>query len=109
MFIQKRHDENKDATHPEGPMNKPHHLAIADLVLYILLLFPVIRITWRHGKAGMVCWPIFISFFPLRFVSDAYQIAKRNEPSIPNAVAIMTNAGSIACLSLTIIGLIYEV
>ena len=98
-----------DADLPPPPSADKINLAIADLVLYILLLFPVIRITWRHGKAGMVCWPIFISFFPLRFVSDAYQIVKRNEPAIPNAVAIMTNAGSIACLSLTIIGLIYEV
>ncbi|KAI8691914.1 hypothetical protein NCS56_00185100 [Fusarium sp. Ph1] len=94
---------------PPPPSSDKINIAIADLVIYILLLFPVIRITWRHGKSGMVCWPIFLSYFPLRFVSDAYQIANRDEPEIPNAVAIMTNAGSIACLSLTIIGLIYEV
>lgn len=85
------------------------NLAIADLAIYGALFFPTCWITWKHGKTGMVCWPIFLSYFALRFVSDAYQIAHRNDPNIPNTVAIMTNAGSLACLSLTIIGILYEV
>ncbi|CAH0020864.1 unnamed protein product [Clonostachys rhizophaga] len=94
---------------PDPPSPDKLNLAIAELVLYAVLFIPVIWITWKHGKAGMTCWPIFVSYFPLKFVSDAYQIAKRNEPEIPNVVIIMTSAGSIACLSLTIIGMIYEV
>lgn len=94
---------------PPPPSADKINLAIADLTIYGILLFPVIYITWRHGRAGMVCWPIFLSYFPLRFVSDAWQVAKRHEPEIPNTVAIMTNAGSIACLSLTLIGMVYEV
>lgn len=94
---------------PDPPSANKINLAIAELVLYVLLLLPVIWITWKHGKAGMTCWPILVSYFALRFVSDAYQIANRNEPELPNVVVIMTSAGSIACLSLTIIGAIYEV
>ncbi|KAH6949098.1 hypothetical protein DER45DRAFT_531286 [Fusarium avenaceum] len=98
------------ATHmPDPPSASIINLTIADLVIYAVLLFPVIRITWKHGKSGMVCWPIFLSFFALRFVSDAYLIANRHKPQIPNPVVIMTNAGSIACMSLTIVGVIYEV
>ncbi|KAH6695742.1 hypothetical protein F5X68DRAFT_147629 [Plectosphaerella plurivora] len=94
---------------PPPPSAAKVNLAIADLVIYAILFFPVTWITWKHGKTGMVCWPIFISYFALRFVSDAWQVAKRNEPELPNTVAIMTNAGSIACLSLTLIGMVYEV
>lgn len=85
------------------------NLAIADLVIYAVLFFPTCWITWKHGKNGMVCWPIFVSYFGLRFASDAYLIAHRADPLLPNTVAIMTNAGSLACLSLTIIGMLYEV
>ncbi|PSR80517.1 hypothetical protein BD289DRAFT_62782 [Coniella lustricola] len=83
-------------------------LAIVDLILYAVLLPPAIFITWKHGKTGMICWPIFVSYFGLRFASDIYQIVNRNEPLQYNQVAIMTNAGSLACLSLLIIGLVYE-
>ncbi|KAH8669058.1 hypothetical protein BX600DRAFT_266674 [Xylariales sp. PMI_506] len=85
------------------------NLAIADLAIYAVLLLPTIYITWKHGKAGMVCWPIFLSYFPLRFASDIYQIVHRNDPELPNEVVIMTNAGSIACISLALIGVVYEV
>ncbi|KAM0542045.1 hypothetical protein ACHAPJ_012971 [Fusarium lateritium] len=94
---------------PDPPSASIINLTIADLAIYAVLLFPVIRITWKHGKSGMVCWPIFLSFFALRFVSDAYLLANRHKPQIPNPVVIMTNAGSIACMSLTIVGIIYEV
>lgn len=93
----------------DPPAASKINLAIADLVLHAILFFPTIWITWRHGKAGMVCWPIFLSYFPLRFVSDAYQISHRHDPEIPNTVVIMTNSGSIACLTLALIGIIYEV
>lgn len=83
-------------------------LAIVDLVLYIVLLPPTLYITWKHGKTGMICWPIFVSYFGLRYASDIYQIVNRNEPLQYNEVAIMTNSGSLACLSLLIIGLVYE-
>ncbi|CAK7236563.1 hypothetical protein SBRCBS47491_009679 [Sporothrix bragantina] len=83
-------------------------LTIADLVIYILLFFPAVWVTWKHGKTGMVCWPIFLSYFALRFTADAYQIATRHAPETYNEVVIMTNAGGLACLSLTIIGLVYE-
>ncbi|KAF5977920.1 integral membrane protein [Fusarium coicis] len=96
-------------TLPDPPSANKTNLAIAELVLYAILFIPALPLVWKHGKAGMTCWPIFLSYFPLRFVADGYQIAKRNDPEIPNAVIIMTTAGSIACLSLTIIGLIYEV
>lgn len=84
------------------------NLTIADLVIYSILFVPTLWITWKHGKTGMVCWPIFLSYFALRFTADIYQIVTRHEPETYNEVVIMTNAGGLACLSLTIIGLVYE-
>lgn len=84
------------------------NLDIADLVFNSLLLPPAAWIAWKHGKAGMVCWPILISFFPARIIADVYQIVNRSAIEMYNQVAIMTNSGSLACLSLAIIGLVYE-
>ncbi|KAF7556253.1 hypothetical protein G7Z17_g1534 [Cylindrodendrum hubeiense] len=98
-----------DVRSTQLPSASKNNLAIADLAIHATILFPVLWIAFKHGKLGMLCWPIFISYFPLRFVSDIYQIIHRNEPELPNTVAIMTNAGSLACLTLTIIGIIYEI
>lgn len=84
------------------------NLAIAELVLYGLMFPPAVWITWKHGKKGMVCWPIFVSHFAMRFIADIYQVIKRDEPLLPNQFNIMTSAGSLACLSLTLIGIVYE-
>ncbi|EXF81454.1 hypothetical protein CFIO01_07697 [Colletotrichum fioriniae PJ7] len=84
------------------------NLAIAELVLYGLMFPPAVWITWKHGKKGMVCWPIFVSHFGMRFIADIYQVIKRDEPLLPNQFNIMTSAGSLACLSLTLIGIVYE-
>ena len=84
------------------------NLACADLAIYILLLPPTLWITWNHGKLGMVTWPVLLSFLAIRYVADIYQIIQRHDPLIPNVVYIMTKAGSIACLTLALIGIIYE-
>ncbi|KAJ4252902.1 hypothetical protein NW762_010808 [Fusarium torreyae] len=99
---------------PDTPENIPPpttsdiDLAYADLVIHGVLFPVAIWITWKHGKAGMVCWPIFASYFVMRFIADIYQIVNQHEPNIPGGVSIFTSAGSIACLTLSLIGVIYE-
>lgn len=90
------------------PSNNTLNLSYAALGIFGALLLPSVYITWKHGKAGIICWPIFVSFFVLRFVSDAYLIIRKNDPEEPTTVTMMTNAGGIVCLSLTLIGMIYE-
>ncbi len=99
-----------DITRPSLPPVSDNvvDLAYAELVIYALLLPPAVWIAWSHGRKGLVCWPILVSYFGLRFVADIYQIINRSRPLIPSEVVIMTNAGSIACLTLTLIGAIYE-
>ncbi|KAF7534909.1 hypothetical protein G7054_g5833 [Neopestalotiopsis clavispora] len=91
-----------------APSANTINLAIAETVIYGLALVPMGYITWKHGKMGMVCWPIVLSFFVMRLVADIYQIVNREQPEQPNQVLIMTTSGSIACLSLGLIGVVYE-
>lgn len=84
------------------------NLAIASIIIHAILLPFVAWTTWKHGKRGMVCWPIFLSFFLFRFLSNGWQLRVRNEPDIPNAVSIFTNAGIFDCLLLTLLGITYE-
>ncbi|KAJ3524501.1 hypothetical protein NM208_g12041 [Fusarium decemcellulare] len=90
------------------PSQNNINLSYAALGIFGVLLLPSVYITWKHGKAGIICWPIFVSFFGLRFVSDAYLIIHKDDVEEPNTVTLMTNAGSIVCLSLTLIGMVYE-
>lgn len=83
-------------------------IAAAEIVIYTILLPPTWYITWKHGKKGMACWTVLISFYGMRFASDIWQIINRNEPNIPGVLLVVTNAGSVACLTLTIIGILYE-
>jgi hypothetical protein len=91
-----------------APSANTINLAIAETVIYGLALVPMGYITWKHGRMGMVCWPIVLSFFVMRLVADIYQIVNREQPEQPNQVSIMTTSGSIACLSLGLIGVVYE-
>ncbi|KAF7534893.1 hypothetical protein G7054_g5836 [Neopestalotiopsis clavispora] len=96
------------AAHLPPPSASLINLAIAEIVIYVVLLPPVLWITWKHGKDGMTCWSILVAFYGMRFASDIWQIMSRNEPNIPGALIIITNAGSIACLTLALIGILYE-
>jgi tryptophan-rich sensory protein len=90
------------------PQTSVINLAIIELIIYSLSLPLALYITWKHGKKGMTAWPLFVSFLGMRIVSDAYQITNRAQPNIPNVVIIITNAGSVTCLQLTLIGMVYE-
>lgn len=93
---------------PGPPTTAIIDLAIAELCIYVVLFSPALWITWKHGKVGMCCWSIYLCIFPMRFASDIYQILHRNDPNVTNACLIVTEAGILACLSMTIIGLVYE-
>jgi hypothetical protein len=93
---------------PPPPSASIIQLAIAEIVIYAVLLPPTLYITWKHGMKGMTCWSILVSFFGRRFASDIYQIAHCSEPNISGALMIVTNAGSNACLTLTLVGILYE-
>lgn len=93
---------------PDPPSQDVINLAGADIAISSVLLLFSAWIAWKHGKQGMVAWPIFASCFVARLVAAAYLIAKRDEPEIPGTVTVFTGSCVLACISLTIVGVIYE-
>lgn len=91
-----------------GPSAKEYNLSIANIVIYAPLFFLALWITWKHGKPGIVCWPIFASYFVIQFVSDAFLIMHKNDETMSKELLLYTDAGSIACLTLTLLGVAYE-
>lgn len=83
-------------------------LAAAGLPIYVLLLGPLLVITWRHGRKGMTCWPLLVSFFGMHIAYDAYTIARRHDALVPEATRIMMNAGLMACAPLALLGATFE-
>ncbi|KAF3762926.1 hypothetical protein M406DRAFT_72895 [Cryphonectria parasitica EP155] len=84
------------------------NLAWADLIFAFIFLFINGWIAWKHGKAGMVCWQILLPAFIARIIADIYQIINKDQPMIPTAVSTMTASAVLACISLALIGIIYE-
>lgn len=90
------------------PSSEVIGLAYAETVIAGILFFISAYIAWRHGKVGMVCWPIFVSAPPAVMVADIYLIVNKDQPLLPTAVSTMTTAAVIACITLAIIGVVYE-
>lgn len=90
------------------PSEQVIHLTQADLGISCVFLLLCGYITWQHGKTGMVCWPIFITAFIARIIADAYLLANQDDPLIPSAVSTMTDAAVVTCVSLAIIGTVYQ-
>ncbi|KAI3394656.1 hypothetical protein diail_2466 [Diaporthe ilicicola] len=90
------------------PSQEVINLAYVETVLSGLILPLVGFIIWKHGKAGMMCWQILISPFAARIVADVYLIVNKDQPYKPNTVSTMTDAAVTTCISLAIIGIIYE-
>lgn len=84
------------------------NLAIASLVIYSSLMPFLLWITWCHGKLGIVCWGLVVSQFGIHIAGDAYKIARRNQPDVPDAFSIMASAGVVACSSLSLLGVVFE-
>lgn len=83
-------------------------LAYVEIVLAGIFLPLVGFIIWKHGKAGMTCWQIFIMAFIAKLIANIYLIVKKDDPYLPTAVSTMTDSAVIATTSLGIIGIIYE-
>ncbi|KAJ0124479.1 integral membrane protein [Diaporthe amygdali] len=90
------------------PSSSVINLAYVETVLSGLFLPVVGYLTWKHGKAGMTCWSIYIMAFAARIIADVYLIVNKDKPLLPTAVSTMTESAVIACISLGIIGIIYE-
>lgn len=85
-------------------------LAYTETAIASLVLFTAAAIVWGHGRAGMMCWPIFLLAPIAVLVADVYLIFNQDKPlmEIPDAVWVTTEAIVMACVSLTLVGVVYE-
>lgn len=83
-------------------VNATGRLAIAELIIYILLLPIAVYILFRHGKPGFVGFGFFVLFGILRIVSSGMGI---NDTSITGSII---NSVGISSLLLAISGIIHE-
>lgn len=90
------------------PSSNVINLAYVEIVFSGIFLPLVGFITWKHGKAGMTCWQIYITSFIAKLIANIYLIVNKDKPYLPTAVSTMTDSAVIATTSLGIIGIIYE-
>lgn len=90
------------------PSSNVINLAYVEIVLSAIFLPLVGFIAWKHGKAGMTCWQIYIMAFVAKLIANIYLIVNKEKPLLPTAVSTMTDSAVIATISLGIIGIIYE-
>jgi hypothetical membrane protein len=83
--------------------NATARLAIAELIIYIILLPLVAYILFRHGKRGIDGWAFLVIFCILRIVSSAMQIANRT--SITGSII---NSVGVSAMLLALVGVIHE-
>jgi hypothetical protein len=83
-------------------INASGRLAIAELIIYIILLPVAFYILVRHGKPGYTGWGFFLLFCTLRIVSSGLGI---NDTSTTSGIV---NSVGISALLLAISGIIHE-
>ena len=90
------------------PSSNVISLAYVEIVLSAIFLPLVGFIAWKHGKAGMACWQIYMTAFVAKLVANIYLIVNKEKPYSPTVVSNITDSGVIATISLGIIGIVYE-
>lgn len=85
------------------------NLAIASVTVHSTLVPVVAWITWKHCQKGLVCWPLLLSYPGMRIAEDVYIIIRRHEPAVGNTFTLTVGAGLVTCLTLALVGVVYEV
>jgi hypothetical protein len=80
-------------------------LAIAELVIYVLLLPLIVYILVRHGRRGLDGWGFLIVFCILRVVSSGLQIGSTSSNSSTGGII---NSIGISALLLALGGIVTE-
>jgi hypothetical protein len=80
-------------------------LSIVSLIVYLILLPLNLLIAFRHGKHGLLAWPVLTIFCVLQLVADGILISTAGHPTF--AGAIVTSIG-LSPLLVTVLGVLGE-
>lgn len=86
-------------------MSSTTDLAIAELVIYILLIFDIAFLLYKHGKRGFLGWLFFVVFCFLRVIASAYQIHDGDHSSSTGGIL---NSIGVSALLMTLSGIVHE-
>jgi hypothetical protein len=92
-------------------MDGTTQLAVAELVIYLILIQLGFYLLYKHGRHGLEGWFFFTSFCTLRIVAAGLQISnwnniKKGKPS--SDTASIVNSVGVSALLLCACGLIHE-
>ena len=94
-----------------APLDPTTRLAIAELVIYLIIVPIILYILLRHGQPGYPGWGFLIVFCGLRLASDGFQISDHNKAAkgepVSNTGAIINSIG-ISGLVYSLAGVIHE-
>ncbi|KAH8811410.1 hypothetical protein F5884DRAFT_273453 [Xylogone sp. PMI_703] len=83
------------------------HLALAQLIIYAILALPILFITFRHGKAGLLGWFYCFAFCTLRLVGSGMQVSASKKGTTNTTAAIISSIG-LSPLLLATGGILHE-
>ena len=92
-------------------MDDTTQLAIAELVIYLLLICLGFFILFKHGKRGLEPWLFYIMFCSLRIIAGGLQINNWNkiQQGKPSSdTASIVNSIGISALLLCSCGVLHE-
>lgn len=83
------------------------HLALAQLVIYIILILPLFPILIRHGKVGILGWFYCTAFCTLRLVGNGMQVSA-SKHGTTNSTALIISSIGLSPLLLATSGILHE-
>ncbi|KAF2667841.1 hypothetical protein BT63DRAFT_441400 [Microthyrium microscopicum] len=94
-----------------GGFDATTDLAIAELVIYILLLPVFIFVLARHGKHGIIGWLFLALFAVLRIIADGFQIddrIKQNKGEQVSSTGAIINSVGVSPLLIALASIVCE-
>jgi prolipoprotein diacylglyceryltransferase len=92
-------------------MDGTTQLAIAEVVIYLIMIVLAFILAYKHGKHGLEGWSFFIGFCALRIVAGGMQINNWNKikkgETVSDTASIINSVG-VSVLLLCVCGLIHE-
>jgi hypothetical protein len=81
---------------------------LVEAVIYAILLFPTLYLLWKHGKRGILVWPLLAAFCIIRIAADAIFMWPTGDLIKVGAGYLVTTALSLIILVMLPVGLNFE-
>lgn len=90
-------------------LNNSTSLAVAELIIYILLLPIILYVLYKHGRRGFMAYIYLVVFDIIRIVPAAMQISEHNQHKPESTTAAIIDSIGLSPLILCTAGILAEV